>query len=147
MASLHRPVTPAPIYLLRRDFPFFEFQFCEFQICEGKAMQGKKSSISKEEVLSTLQRVATELGRTPTREELEQMSGISPAVVRKHFTKHRAAVRAAGVEAGPPGAGGGSPKGKPLGGRGRGARGGKGAPTPTQEPRAGKNSYTCVSGR
>ena len=37
-------------------------------------MQGKKSLISKEQVISTLQRLATELGRTPTREELEQRS-------------------------------------------------------------------------
>jgi hypothetical protein len=66
-------------------------------------MQGKKSLISKEQVLSTLQRLATELGRTPTREELEQMSGNSVAVVRKHFTRHRAAVRAAGLEPAPTG--------------------------------------------
>ncbi|HEX3106407.1 MAG TPA: hypothetical protein VHQ22_18340 [Terriglobales bacterium] len=66
-------------------------------------MQGKKSQISKEQVLSTLQRLATELGRTPTREELEQMSGISVAVVRKHFTRHRTAVREAGLEPAPTG--------------------------------------------
>jgi hypothetical protein len=66
-------------------------------------MQGEKSLISKEQVLSTLQRLATELGRTPTREELEEMSGISPAVVRKHFTTHRSAVRAAGLEPAPTG--------------------------------------------
>ena len=66
-------------------------------------MQGEKSLISKEEVISALQRVATDLGRTPTREELEQMSGISVAVVRKHFARHRAAVKAAGLEPAPTG--------------------------------------------
>jgi hypothetical protein len=71
--------------------------------CEGKAMQGEKSLISKEEVISALKRVATDLGRAPTREELEQMSGISVAVVRKHFIRHRTAVRAAGLEPAPTG--------------------------------------------
>ena len=83
-------------------------------------MRGKKSLISKEQVLSTLQRLATELGRTPTREELEQMSGISPAVVRKHFTRHRSAVRAAGLEPAPTGPGRGDPKRRPAGGLGPG---------------------------
>jgi DNA-directed RNA polymerase specialized sigma subunit len=83
-------------------------------------MQGRKSLISKEEVLSTLQRLSTELGRAPTREELEQMSGISPAVVRKHFTRHRTAVRAAGLEPCADRAGTDDPKRRPAGGLGPG---------------------------
>jgi hypothetical protein len=66
-------------------------------------MQGKKSLISKEQIISTLQRLATELGRAPTREELEQMGGISVGAVRKHFTRHRSAVRAAWLEPAPTG--------------------------------------------
>jgi hypothetical protein len=66
-------------------------------------MQGKKSFISKEQVLSTLQRLATELGRAPTRKELAQRGGISVRAVKKHFTRHREAVRAAGLEPAPPG--------------------------------------------
>jgi hypothetical protein len=66
-------------------------------------MQGKKSLISKEQIISTLQRLATELGRAPTREEMEQMGGISVGAVRKHFTRHRSAVRAAGLEPAPTG--------------------------------------------
>jgi transcriptional regulator GlxA family with amidase domain len=52
-------------------------------------MQGKKSSISKEQVLSTLQRLATELGRAPTRKELKQRGGISVRVVKRHFMRHQ----------------------------------------------------------
>jgi hypothetical protein len=66
-------------------------------------MQGKKSLISKEQVISTLHRLATELGRAPTREELEQKGGISVGTVRRHFTRHRSAVRAAGLEPAPTG--------------------------------------------
>src|SRR5579859_713542 len=66
-------------------------------------MQGKKSLISKEEVISTLQRLATELGRAPTRKELKQRGGISVRVVKRHFTRHQSAVKAAGLEPAPPG--------------------------------------------
>lgn len=60
-------------------------------------MQGKKSPISKEEVLSAIQRLGKELGRAPTWRELEG-AGIGYPVVRKHFQHYRAAVRAAGLE-------------------------------------------------
>jgi hypothetical protein len=83
-------------------------------------MQGKKSAISKEEVLSTLQRLATDLGRAPTREELEQMSGISPAVVRKHFTRHRRGGESGGAGAGADRAATDDPKRRPAGGLGPG---------------------------
>jgi len=68
-------------------------------------MQGKKSLISKEQILSAIRGLATDLGRTPTREELEQMGGISQGVVRRLFIRHRSAVRAAGLkpaQTGPP---------------------------------------------
>jgi len=68
-------------------------------------MQGKKSLISKEQILSAIQDLATDLGRAPTREELEQMGGISPAVGRRYFIRHRSAVRAAGLEPAPTGPG------------------------------------------
>ena len=61
-------------------------------------MQGKKIPTTKQQVLSAIEAVAKGLGRAPTREELEQLGGISPAVVRRHFMRHRTAVRAAGLE-------------------------------------------------
>jgi len=66
-------------------------------------MQGKKSLISKEQILSAIQDLATDLGRAPTREELAQMGGISVGAVRKHFTRHLSAVGAAGLEPAPTG--------------------------------------------
>ncbi|MGB8130900.1 MAG: hypothetical protein WCG81_14005 [Candidatus Angelobacter sp.] len=110
-------------------------------------MQGKKFSISKEEVLSTLQRLATELGRTPTREELEQMSGISPAVVRKHFTRHRSAVRAAGLEPAPTGPGRMIQNEDLLEDWGRVTRELKRMPTRTEYANSGKYSCRCVIDR
>jgi hypothetical protein len=110
-------------------------------------MQGKKSLISKEQVLSTLQRLATELGRAPTREELEQMSGISPAVVRKHFTRHRAAVRAAGLEPAPTGPPRMIQNEDLLEDWGRVTRELKRTPTRTEYANAGKYSYRCVIDR
>jgi hypothetical protein len=135
--------TRALLYLPRRDFP----NFCEFQVCEGEAMQGKKSPISKEQLLSTLQRLATEMGRTPTREELEQMSGISPAVVRKHFTRHRTAVRAAGLEPAPTGPARMIQNEDLLEDWGRVTRELKRMPTQTEYANAGKYSYRCVIDR
>lgn len=110
-------------------------------------MQGKKSLISKEQIISTLQRLATELGRTPTREELEQMGGTSPAVVRRHFKRHLSAVRAAGLEP--------APTGPPriiqnqdlLEDWGRVARELKRTPTQSEYASAGKYSYRCVIDR
>jgi hypothetical protein len=110
-------------------------------------MQGKKSLISKEQVISTLQRLATELGRAPTREELEQMSGISPAVVRKYFTRHRAAVRAAGLEPAPTGPGRVIQNEDLLEDWGRVMRELKRMPTRTEYASAGKYSYRCVIDR
>ncbi|HEY1525764.1 MAG TPA: hypothetical protein VGH51_05955 [Candidatus Angelobacter sp.] len=110
-------------------------------------MQGKKSFISKEEVISTLQRLATELGRAPTREELEQMSGISPAVVRKHFTRHRSAVRAAGLEPAPTGPGRVIQNEDLLEDWGRVTRELKRMPTQAEYGSAGKYSYRCVIDR
>src|ERR1700731_1638026 len=110
-------------------------------------MQGKKSFISKEEVLSALQRLATELGRTPTREELEQMSGISPAVVRKYFTRHRSAVRAAGLEPAPTGPGRVIQNEDLLEDWGRVTRELKRMPTQAEYGSAGKYSYRCVIDR
>src|SRR5437588_4970925 len=66
-------------------------------------MRGIKILITKEKILSAIQKVAKELGRGPTREELEQFGGISVAVVRRLFGRHRTAVRAAGLEAAPTG--------------------------------------------
>ncbi len=110
-------------------------------------MQGKKSLISKEEVLSTLQQLATELGRAPTREELEQMSGISPAVVRKHFTRHRSAVRAAGLESAPTGPPRMIQNQDLLEDWGRVTRELKRMPTQAEYRSAGKYSYRCVIDR
>jgi hypothetical protein len=62
-------------------------------------MPGRKNaSITKEQILSTIQAIAKDLGRAPTREELERLGGIPPTVVRNRFGKHRTAVRAAGLE-------------------------------------------------
>lgn len=66
-------------------------------------MQGKKILITREQILSAIEAVAKELGRAPTREELERLGGISPAAVRRHFMRHRTAVRAAGLEPAPTG--------------------------------------------
>ena len=110
-------------------------------------MQGKKSFISKEQVLSTLQRLATDLGRAPTREELEQMSGISPAVVRKHFTRHRSAVRAAGLEPAPTGPARMIQNEDLLEDWGRVTRELKRMPTQAEYGSAGKYSYRCVIDR
>jgi hypothetical protein len=110
-------------------------------------MQGKKSLISKEQLLSTLQRLGTDLGRAPTREELEQMSGISPAVVRKHFTRHRAAVRAAGLEPAPTGPGRVIQNEDLLEDWGRVTRELKRMPMQSEYQGAGKYSSRCVIDR
>ena len=110
-------------------------------------MQGEKSLISKEQVLSSLQRLATELGRAPTREELEQMSGISPAVVRRHFTRHRTAVRAAGLEPAPTGPGRVIQNEDLLEDWGRVTRELKRMPTQAEYGSAGKYSSRCVIDR
>ncbi|HEX9255563.1 MAG TPA: hypothetical protein VF938_08450 [Candidatus Angelobacter sp.] len=110
-------------------------------------MQGKESLISKEQVLSTIQRLATDLGRAPTREELEQRGGISVGVVRRHFTRHRWAVRAAGLEP--------APTGPPriiqnqdlLEDWGRVARELKGMPTRPEYKLAGRYAHRCMIGR
>lgn len=110
-------------------------------------MQGEKSVISREQVLNTLQRLATELGRAPTREELEQMSGISPAVVRRHFAKHRLAVRAAGLEPAPTGPGRVIQNEDLLEDWGRVTRELKRMPTQAEYASAGKYSSRCVIDR
>jgi hypothetical protein len=110
-------------------------------------MQGKKSLISKEQVISTLQRLATDLGRAPTREELEQMGGISPGVVRRHFTRHRAAVRAAGLEPAPTGPGRVIQNEDLLEDWGRVTRELRRMPTQAEYASAGKYSYRCVIDR
>src|SRR6476646_11815044 len=110
-------------------------------------MQGKESLISKEQVISTLQRLATELGRTPTREELEQMSGISPAVVRKYFARHRSAVRVAGLEPAPTGPGRVIQNEDLLEDWGRVTRELKRMPTQAEYANAGKYSHRCVIDR
>ena len=66
-------------------------------------MQGKKGPISKEQILSTIRELAKTLGRTPTREELERLGGVSGSAVRQRFFTHRRAVRAAGLEPAPTG--------------------------------------------
>jgi Homing endonuclease associated repeat len=63
-------------------------------------MQGKKNAISKEQVLNIIRSLALELGRAPTKEELARLGGVSEAVVRRIFLKHKAAVREAGLEPG-----------------------------------------------
>ena len=110
-------------------------------------MQGKKSLISKEQVISTLQRLSTDLGRTPTREELEQMSGISPAVVRKHFTRHRSAVREAGLKPAPTGPGRMIQNEDLLEDWGRVTRELNRMPTRTEYANAGKYSCRCLIDR
>jgi hypothetical protein len=110
-------------------------------------MQGKKIPTTKEQVLSAIQDVATELGRAPTREELEQMSGISAAVVRKHFTRHRTAVREAGLEPAPTGPPRMIQNEDLLEDWGRVARELKRTPTRTEYANAGKYSYRCVIDR
>ncbi len=113
----------------------------------GRSHAGQKVFDFQRRGLSTLQRLATDLGRAPTREELEQMSGISPAVVRKHFTRHRSAVRAAGLEP--------APTGPPriiqnqdlLEDWGRVTRELKRMPTRTEYANAGKYSCRCVIDR
>jgi hypothetical protein len=110
-------------------------------------MQGKKIPTTKEQILSALQELATDLGRAPTREELEQMGGISPAVVRRHFTRHRAAVRAAGLEPAPTGPGRMIQNEDLLEDWGRVARELKRTPTQSEYQSAGKYSYRCVIDR
>jgi len=110
-------------------------------------MQGKKSLISKEQILSAIQDLATDLGRAPTREELEQMGGISPAVVRRHFTRHRAAVRAAGLEPAPTGPGRLIQNEDLLEDWGRVTRELKRTPTQSEYESAGKYSHRCVIDR
>lgn len=110
-------------------------------------MQGKKSLISKEQILSAVQDLATDLGRAPTREELEQMGRISPAVVRRHFTRHRLAVRAAGLEPAPTGPGRVIQNEDLLEDWGRVARELKRTPTQSEYESAGKYSYRCVIDR
>jgi Homing endonuclease associated repeat len=66
-------------------------------------MRGVKILMSKEQILSTIKQVAEQLGRAPTREELEQLGGIAPPVVRRVFVRHTSAMRAAGLEPAPTG--------------------------------------------
>jgi hypothetical protein len=110
-------------------------------------MQGKKSLISKEQILSAIQDLAIDLGRAPTREELEQMGGISQAVVRRQFIRHRSAVRAAGLEPAPTGPGRVIQNEELLEDWGRVARELKRTPTQTEYESAGKYSYRCVIDR
>jgi hypothetical protein len=110
-------------------------------------MQGKKIPTTKEQILSALQELATDLGRAPTREELEQKGGISPAVVRRHFTRHRAAVRAAGLEPAPTGPGRMIQNEDLLEDWGRVARELKRTPTQSEYQSAGKYSSRCLIDR
>ncbi|HVG89904.1 MAG TPA: hypothetical protein VNB54_00300 [Alphaproteobacteria bacterium] len=110
-------------------------------------MQGKKSPISKDQILSAIQELATDLGRTPTREELEQRGGISVGAVRRLFIRHRAAVRAAGLEPAPTGPGRLIENEELLEDWGRVTRELKRTPTQTEYESAGKYSYRCVIDR
>jgi hypothetical protein len=110
-------------------------------------MQGKKILISKEQIISTLQRLGTELGRAPTREELEEMGGISPAVVRRHYKRHLSAVRVAGLEPAPTGPPRMIQNQDLLEDWGRVARELKWMPTQSEYQSAGKYSYRCVIDR
>jgi HNH endonuclease len=65
---------------------------------DGEYMQGKKDPISKEDVVSAIQAVAKDLGRAPTRPELQRFSGVTPAAVRRLFWSHSSAVRESGLE-------------------------------------------------
>ena len=110
-------------------------------------MQGKKIPITKEQVLSAIEAVAKELGRAPTREELEQLGGISPAVVRRHFMRHRSAVRAAGLEPAQTGPERQIQNEDLLGDWGELARRLKRAPTQSEYQSEGKYSYRCLVDR
>jgi hypothetical protein len=110
-------------------------------------MQGKKSLISKEQILSAIRDLATDLGRAPTREELEQMGGISQAVVRRHFMRHRSAVRAAGLEPAPTGPGRVIQNEDLLEDWGRVARELKRMPTRPEYKITGRYAHRCMVGR
>jgi Homing endonuclease associated repeat len=58
--------------------------------------------MTKEEVIASIRKCAEEVGRAPTRDQL-QRAGIGPAVVRKLFGAHLEALRQAGLEAVGPG--------------------------------------------
>ena len=58
--------------------------------------------MTKDEVIASIRKCAQELGRVPTRDQL-QRAGIGPAVVRKLFGSHLEALRQAGMEAVGPG--------------------------------------------
>ncbi|HET9838607.1 MAG TPA: hypothetical protein VFR84_10255, partial [Candidatus Angelobacter sp.] len=61
-------------------------------------MRGVKTTITREEIISAIQKLAEDLGRTPTAQELEDMGRITRGVVARRFGSHGAAVRAAGME-------------------------------------------------
>ncbi len=110
-------------------------------------MQGKRIAITKQQVLSAIEAVAKKLGRAPTREELEQLGGISPAVVRRHFMRHRAAVRAAGLEPARNGPERWIQNEDLLEDWGKLTRRLKRAPTQSEYQSEGKYSYRCVIDR
>lgn len=110
-------------------------------------MQGKKISTTKQQVLSAIETVAKKLGRAPTREELEHLGGISPAVVRRHFMRHRAAVGAAGLEPAPTGPGRITQNEELLENWGELARRLKQTPSQSQYQSEGKYSYRCLIDR
>jgi hypothetical protein len=56
------------------------------------------SPISKERCISEIQRVADDLGRTPKRDEINEMADISTAPIERHFERFADAVEAAGFE-------------------------------------------------
>jgi hypothetical protein len=112
-----------------------------------KSMQGKKIRITRQQVLDAIEAVAKDLGRAPTREELEQLGGISPVVVRRHFLRHRAAVRAAGLEPARTGPERQIQNEDLLEDWGKLARRLKRAPTQSEYQSEGKYSYRCVIDR
>ncbi|HSM76770.1 MAG TPA: hypothetical protein VLT57_04060 [Bryobacteraceae bacterium] len=58
----------------------------------------RKASLTKSEIIAALKRAARKLGRTPTRAELAQLTGIRYTQMATLFPGYRAAVRAAGLD-------------------------------------------------
>src|SRR5690348_7570133 len=103
----------------------------------------KNATNTKEQILTTIEAIAKDLGRAPTREELERLGGIPATVVRSRFGKHRTAVRAAGLE---PTRTGPEPikNERLLEDWGKVVRRLQGAPTQMEYQEAGKYSARCL---
>ncbi len=104
----------------------------------------KNTLITKEQILTTIQAIAKDLGRAPTSLELRRLGGIHPVVVKYRFGKYNSAVRAAGLEPKPTGTGQRLNNDELLKDWGKAVRRLQGAPTQREYEGAGQYSARCL---